>query len=143
MTIYVEFGEILDVTGHYPVLAGFDPTGEPLYIALKDRHFYGILTCVKNGSSHATFVIDHVSGETVTVDRFYVLVLRHDPVDSKPTAVPDGAMDPTGPVFWLNYWPERDPSLPDDPSFMELDRRLKFAFKGGVGSGREVRGDES
>ncbi len=38
-------------------------------------------------------------------------------------------MDPTGPVFWLNYWPKKDPSLPDDPKFMELDQRLESILK--------------
>jgi len=99
MCIRVEAGKALDVTGHYPVLAGYDSTGEPLYIAAKyDLKQSGcVFTYVNNGASHATFM--NKNGDAETVNYFYVLVLRHDPVDSKPTGVPEGAMDPTGPCL--------------------------------------------
>ncbi len=139
MAIFVKAGESFDVTAHCPVLAGYDLTGEPLFIALYP-FLHGYFTCIKNGASHATFII---SGRTESVHCFYVLVLRHDPVDSKPIAVPHGAMDPTGPVFWLNYWPKRDPSLPDDPRFMELGQRLEFPFKASDGSNLQVHIDKS
>ncbi len=107
-----------------PVLAGLDPTGEPLYIAINFRpgHHFQIFTCIKNGASHATFIDE--KGETEIVDEFYVLVLRYDPVDSNPTSVPERAMDPTGPVFWLNCWPKKDPSLPDNFEFTGIEAHL-------------------
>ncbi len=63
-----------------------------------------------------------------TVTSFCVIVLRHNPVDSKPINIPAGAMDPTGPVFWLDYWPKRDPSHPNEREFLEEEQRLEFAL---------------
>ncbi len=129
MTILVEAGETFDVTGHYPVLAGLDPTGEPLYIAIIDRpwHHYQIFACIKDGTSHATFINE--DGESETVECFHVLVLRHDPVNLFPTSVPEGAMDPTGPLFWLESWPNKDPSLPNNPYLTEIEDELDWIFK--------------
>ncbi len=146
MIIWVELeaGETFDVTGHYPVLAGLDSTGEPLYIAINDipsQHLQ-TFTCIKNGASHATFIDEN--GETETVNEFYVLVLRHNPVNFNPTSVPEGAMDPTGPVFWLNCWPKKDPSLSEDLENLELetdqfiDSVIEVSTRW-VGSGFEVR----
>lgn len=133
MAIKVDAGEAFDATGHwhYPVLAGFDSdTGEPLYIAVERSSSYGdipLFTCIRNGASHATFI--NSVGELETVDEFYVLVLRHDPVNSKPNVIPKGAMDSTGPIFWLNYWPKRDPSIPNDPTFERIDQYLERILK--------------
>ncbi|KLO16301.1 hypothetical protein SCHPADRAFT_901686 [Schizopora paradoxa] len=57
-------------------------------------------------------------------DDFQILVLRHDPVDFpryrsyvhkhnilRPR---EGAMDPTGPVYWLRYFPDTDPDIVED-----------------------------
>ncbi len=132
MTICIEPGKTFHVTGHYPVLAGYDPsTGEALYVAVQGNYHnkLPIFTCVKDGASKAIFI--HKNGKAETVNEFRVLVLRHDPVDSKPTGIPDSAMDPTGPVFWLDYWPKRDPSLPNDPEFesSEDEQHLHYALK--------------
>ncbi len=86
---------------------------------------------VKNGASSAAFTLN--DGESKTFNRFHVLVLRHDPADLHPygktddCTAPKSAMDPTGPVFWLNLWPNIDPSLPDDPRLGR--RRLQSCFK--------------
>ncbi len=42
---------------------------------------------------------------------FFVLALRHDPSDATPPypRTSAGAMDPTGPLHWLNFWPRKDP----------------------------------
>ncbi len=123
MAIDIEAGEAFDVTGHYPILAGLDSrTGGPLYVA-QHNELNSMLTCVKNGASHATFI--NADGRTETVNEFRVPVLRHDPVNLDSISVPEGAMDPTGPVFWLKYWPKRDPSLPEDPTFTALDQHLE------------------
>ncbi len=129
MTILVEAGENFDVTGHHPVLAGLDPTGEPLYIAINDHpgHHFHIFTCIKDGASHAAFINE--DGEMEIIHHFHILVLRHDPIDSSPISTPEGAMDPTGPVFWLNYWPKKDPSLPHDLKLTEIEDELDCIFK--------------
>ncbi len=62
MTIWIDAGEVFDVTGHYPILAGYDPsTGEALYIAVQNVDAYDakfpIFTCVKNGASDRKFHI--------------------------------------------------------------------------------------
>ncbi len=49
--------------------------------------------------------------EFQVTDEFKVLVLRHDPSDMHPPypSSPKGAMDPTGPLHWLAFWPQKDP----------------------------------
>ncbi len=70
-----------------------------------------LVTCVNNGASNATFTSSN--GETHVFDRFHIIVLRHDPFDSENDGggsdihgAPEGARDPTGPVFWLKLWAE-------------------------------------
>ncbi len=99
-----------DSTGHYPILAGYDPsTGEQCFVAAIRRDLLWHFTTVKDGTSTAVYS-DEV-GETYTAYNFFVLALRHNPSDL-PAPYPrarKGAMDPTGPVFWLRSWPEKDP----------------------------------
>ncbi len=96
--------------------------GEPLYVALDDV-YPPTYTGVKNGASTATFM--YGNGDTVTLDSFYVLVLLHDAVDWDPNSGAEthvsreGAMDPTGPVFWRSFWPIWDPSIHFSPDFLE------------------------
>ncbi len=42
-----------DCTGHYPILAGYDPTDEPLYVAAVRLGFLWHFTTVKNGAFNA------------------------------------------------------------------------------------------
>lgn len=94
--------EAFDPTGHYPVLAGYDMSGNALYIACvaKDVDF-GIryLTVVAEGSSTVSYV--DFSGSMRTTSRFHVLALRYNPcqLDLSDDLLSD-AIDPTGPVYW-------------------------------------------
>ncbi len=49
MAIYVKAGETFDVTGHYPILAGFDSTGEPLYVAATENFPFWPRTSANHG----------------------------------------------------------------------------------------------
>jgi len=103
-----------EATGHYPILAGYDDTGEPLYVAVVRVDLLWHFTTVRDGTS-IVFYSDEV-GQTHMAEKFIVLALRHDPCDS-PVPYPrarKGAMDPTGPVFWLRFWPEKDPEYFED-----------------------------
>lgn len=134
MAICIEDGNNFDVTGHYPILAGLDPSGEPLYVALTADDPRAV-SCVKNGASTASFT--DRNGETlgvVRVDRFYILVLRHNPSDwyahneTDIRDIPADATDPTGPVFWLKDWPKRESSLPDDPHITEKHQHYELCL---------------
>ncbi|KLO07531.1 hypothetical protein SCHPADRAFT_1001605 [Schizopora paradoxa] len=118
MITCVNADETFDATGHYPLLAGYNSNDEALFVALKDPLEPRVFTCIKDGASYAEF--RKRSGETEIARAFYVLVLRYDPVDFEPEknskrgigVAPEGAMDPTGPVFWINLWPRSDASFP-------------------------------
>ncbi len=78
-------------------------------------------------------------------DRFYVLVLRHNPIDliryGEPgfRNPPEGAMDSTGPVCWLNFWPKREPSLHNQTKIWKDFRYSESSskkFENSVGSCR-------
>ncbi len=96
-------------TGHYPILAGFGPQGKALYVA-GDGLGNGVLTCVADGDSTVEMKQPYEEEFQVT-DQFKVLVLQHDPSDMHPPypSSPEGAMDPTGPLHWLAFWPQKDP----------------------------------
>jgi len=98
-----------NVTGHYPILAGFGPQGKALYVA-GDGFGNGVLTCVADGDSTVEMRKPFEEEFQVT-DQFKVLVLQHDPSDMHPPypSSPKGAMHPTGPLHWLAYWPQKDP----------------------------------
>ncbi len=90
-----------DSTGHYPILAGYDPNGEPLYVAAVRLDLLWHFTTVKEGACTAIYNDD--ADELNFATEFFVLALRHDPSDFSPPypRVRKGAMDPTGPVSWL------------------------------------------
>jgi len=98
-----------DATGHYPILAGTNQRGGELYVAAAKVDGIYYLTCVEDGAKFVTYT-DEIGDEHVT-KIFYVLALRHDPSDATPPypRTPAGAMDPTGPLHWLKFWPEEDP----------------------------------
>jgi len=117
-------------TGHFPILAGYDPTGEALYIAAVRLDLLWHFTTVKEGASAAVYS-DEI-GETHTAEEFFVLGLRHDPSDFPPPypRARKGAMDPTGPVFWLGFWPEKDPEYFEDARLVDHDRLLESFLDG-------------
>lgn len=87
----------LDITGHYPILAGFDTSGMEMYIARVDPfHSYAY---VSNGARSVT-VTDR-RGTTMVVNRFEVMVLKHDPCDIDMQVIPKDVMFQTGPFYWI------------------------------------------
>ncbi|KLO18774.1 hypothetical protein SCHPADRAFT_993229 [Schizopora paradoxa] len=115
-----------DLLGHYPLLAGYSLRGSPLYVArVKDEVAYHF-TCVEEYAKSATYKDE--DGTEHVVSEFEVLVLRYNPSDMTPPYPPTrhGAMDPTGPLHWLEFWPRRDadyaavsPSAKDDDGHLE------------------------
>ncbi len=120
-----------NATGHYPILGGYDPTGQLLYVAAARLEHVWHFTTVRDGASTAVYT-DEV-GETYTTNRFFVLALRHDPCDFAPPypRARKGAMDPTGPVFWLRFWPEKDPEYCEDTRLV-IDDPLLESFLSGL-----------
>ncbi|KLO09813.1 hypothetical protein SCHPADRAFT_943344 [Schizopora paradoxa] len=116
-------------TGHYPILAGVDfKTGKELYIAAVRREVDSAwyFSTISNGASSVTYT-DEV-GEEHMARTFFVLALRHDPTDLPPQDVRRrvGAKDPTGPIFWAEFWPLKDTNcFYDDRS---RDDRLLESF---------------
>ncbi|KLO06232.1 hypothetical protein SCHPADRAFT_696213 [Schizopora paradoxa] len=127
--------EPFEVTGHFPLLAGYDDkTGKALYVALVhwpgeevDRWY---LTCVEDGAILARY-IDEV-GEEKPTEEFFVLALRHDPSDIVPPypQTHKGAMDPTGPLHWLPFWPKKDPEYFEDERLRKADEALESILVG-------------
>ncbi len=115
-----------DATGHYPILAGYGQHGEALYIAAAEVDGIYYFTCVEDGARAAKYT-DEMGDKHIT-DKFLILALRHDPSDVSPPypRTSTGAMDPTGPLHWLKFWPEKDPdycalsdSAKDDDDHLE------------------------
>ncbi len=109
-------------TGHYPVLAGFDPSGKALYVA-HDSDFPpgpNFFTCeesiVQAEDSKSYPFSSEPNGKPFGTGKVYVLSLQHDPSDIQPPYpnTPQGAMDPTGPLHWLRFWPNKDPEFPNE-----------------------------
>ncbi|KLO08604.1 hypothetical protein SCHPADRAFT_931694 [Schizopora paradoxa] len=106
-----------DCTGHYPILAGYEMgTRDPFYIAVArlkpDSPWY--FTTIKDGASSVKYTDE--DGEEHIKSDFFVLALRHDPTDIPPppySHLRKGAKDPTGPVYWLKYWPHKDSQYAD------------------------------
>ncbi len=96
-------------TGHYPILAGTNQHGEELYVAAAKVDDIYYFTCVEDGAKSARYT-DEI-GDVQETEEFFVLALRYDPSDATPPYPPThaGAMDPTGPLHWLKFWPEKDP----------------------------------
>lgn len=120
-------------TGHYPILAGcrYFPTLRRalLYVAAVRSGDIWYFTHVQEGASSATYT-DEV-GDVQTTHDFFVLALRHNPSDMTPPypRTRRGAMDPTGPVFWMKFWPERDPDYFEDSRLTD-DRYLESFLDG-------------
>lgn len=97
-----------DITDHYPILAGRDQHGNALFVAAVKLEFIYHFTCIEDGARIARYT-DEI-GDTHESDKFFVLALRHDPSDLTPPypLIPGGAMDQTGPLYWLKFWPEKD-----------------------------------
>lgn len=86
----------LDVTGHFPILAGFDAFGKEIYVAQA-----GFLwTYVSDGARNVS--IADRDGKVKLFSQFELLVLRHDPLDIVFNDIPAGAKYQTGPVYWLH-----------------------------------------
>ncbi len=92
-----------DTTGHYPILAGFSQRGEPIYVAAAKVHHTYYFTCVEDGASAMTRWERSIKQESFSLSLFVTIVTPPYP------RTPTGAMDPTGPLHWLKFWPERDP----------------------------------
>ncbi|KLO08597.1 hypothetical protein SCHPADRAFT_1000827 [Schizopora paradoxa] len=114
----VKTNEPFNATGHFPIIAFRErSTDSPFYLALVTTQNDGIwiYAAVREGDSFATYLDFH--GKVQVTNNFRVLVLRSDPVDFPYTWDWDkfrhreGALDPTGPVYWLQYFPERDPDM--------------------------------
>ncbi|KLO07081.1 hypothetical protein SCHPADRAFT_1001920 [Schizopora paradoxa] len=91
--------------GHYPILAGYDQQGRPLYVAAARRDHNWYFTCVEEGKSSAFCVNEF--GEGFLATEFFVLALRHAPADLRASypSLPEWAEDPTGPLYWESFWP--------------------------------------
>lgn len=106
---------IFDPTGHYPVVAGYDSSGGAFYIGALH------ITFKANGYDVFDYILSKIGARASSItmsdgipqNSFHVMVLQHNPADSpRPlcrTAV--GALDPTGPLYWTKFWPEKDPEL--------------------------------
>jgi len=115
--------------GHYPILAGYDLLGESLYVAAVRLEHIWFFACVANGASKVTYTDE--MGDIHTTYEFFVLALRHDPCDfrSPYPRAHEGAMDPTGPLFWQKFWPEKDLDYYEDERLTD-DRLLESVLDG-------------
>ncbi|KLO19912.1 hypothetical protein SCHPADRAFT_46401 [Schizopora paradoxa] len=106
-------------SGHFPILACLDGSGEPLYLAfVRDREWRLRFATGREGESTITYHDEFGNG--VKSAKFEVLVLRHDPVDFEFDIYEDDplrkfAKDPTGLLYWLRYFPDRAPEVDNDP----------------------------
>ncbi|KLO09824.1 hypothetical protein SCHPADRAFT_892829 [Schizopora paradoxa] len=119
---------VFNCRGHYPILAGFDfETKEPLFVSVvfKENYSPWYFTTVKNGASSVKYTDE--LGEDYISQHFFVLVLRHDPIDLPPQDIRHraGAKDPTGPVYWVEFWPKKDAQYFSDERLRD-DRLLKL-----------------
>jgi len=108
--LWLEFhGDVapFDVTGHYPILAGFtsDESPRELYVAMVyPQPFLVCYTYIEDGAQTVEFVDER--GKWRVASTFYVMVLRHDLLDVErphmhtgPPTGPDVFLQ-TGPVYW-------------------------------------------
>jgi len=109
-----------DVTGHFPVLAGYDSSGRELYIARVwvSNSTWHTYTYVSDGARSISFL--HDDGKWRTADRFSVLVLRHDPCDVGVQAIPPNAKFQTGPAYWIREGDDNS----DSDSDSEVDSEM-------------------
>lgn len=109
LVLWLCIGDLFVANGHYPILAGYDRFGNALYVAAVKIGFIYYFTCIEDGARRAKYT-DEI-GDTHETDNFLVLALRHDPSDLTPPypCSTGGALDQTGPLYWLKFWPEKDP----------------------------------
>ncbi len=133
---------MFDAAGHYPILAGFNQCGEALYVAAVEMGGIYYFTSVEDGAWTVTYADEE--GNEYRTKEFLVLALRHDPSDATPPypRTCTGAMDPTGPLHWLKFWPEKDPdfvaasiSARDDDNHLES---LLNSFDGNSSTDRDI-----
>ncbi len=104
------------VDGHYPVRLGTSCDGRELYVA-GDCPFvnweYGFVGEGATSMEYADFESDLPRVTWISSAYYRVVALRHNPSDMllPYPRIPEGAMDQTGPLFWLKFWPRRDPDL--------------------------------
>lgn len=100
------------VTGHYPILAGYGKSRNALYVGRTTRQYPGwdAYLCSTDGALATSFSDGFQYQRSNCTD---LLVLRHNPSDLLPERVStiEGAVDPTGPLTWRKFWPEKDPGL--------------------------------
>lgn len=111
-----------DVTGHYPVLAGYDSVGREIFIARVDEELNYVY--VADGARSVSIVDE--DDERITFSEFDVLVLRHDPSDHRAQAIPEGAKFQTGPVYWIHEMDD-DTSLDSDSDSDVEDRHAMLS----------------
>lgn len=113
-------------TGHFPILAFQKESEEPSYLAtardtVTTKSSRKYITTVKEGDSVVMYY--DRNGEAKFTDDFQVLALRYDPMDFPVDSMVylwrdlrsrAGSLDPTGPVYWLQYYPEMDPEFFED-----------------------------
>ncbi|KLO15349.1 hypothetical protein SCHPADRAFT_270537 [Schizopora paradoxa] len=142
MIVRVKNGDTFDVTGHYPILAGYDENDDPLYVAFENNNHPLVFSCIKNLETLAAFINRY--GETVFPEYFYVPFLRHDPVDFDAQVgggigihgrFPEDAIDATGPFFWLEIYPTWNPSLPRTKDLTDFYCNINFALSRAGGTG--------
>ncbi|KLO18486.1 hypothetical protein SCHPADRAFT_936160 [Schizopora paradoxa] len=114
-----------DPNGHYPLLAGKDASsGEPLFVADYHRNPHYFFAAVAAGQTLVEN--EEPDGNIYTTTHICVLCLRHDPSDVRAPfpSIPKDAMDATGPLHWLAFWPEKDPEISRDLSIQHKFDRL-------------------
>lgn len=129
-----------DATGHYPIFAGFSASGESYYVALAEAKggdsepVSFIAACVANKATAVTWT-NHL-GETELSQRFYIAVLRRDPVDFPPQGNSSvnnrRRIDPTGPLFWNRFWPDGDRSIEQPSTCSLFDKKLRYLLDASV-----------
>ncbi|KLO12126.1 hypothetical protein SCHPADRAFT_891020 [Schizopora paradoxa] len=124
--MHTELESPFNSTSHSRILAFYDNSGMPFYLASvrNPNAAWGMpyfFTSVKDGDTVATWYDEH--GRANTTSNFMVLVLRHDPIDFptghnynpwrnlRPRA---GSLDPTGPIYWLQYFPKKEEDFFED-----------------------------
>lgn len=106
----------LDITGHFPVLAGLDIFGNELYIArvYPPRELQCAYTYVSQGARNVslpgnTFMASYLIKQEYSMSKFEVLVLKFDPCDVGLQVIPRDAKFQTGPVYWIGKESEEHP----------------------------------
>lgn len=123
VAMFIDNDKPFSALGHFPIVACVDIVGNPSYLARVNINLQGTpqycVTTIREGDSTVTYR-DELGSSQVT-DYFQVLVLRHDPIDFSRDRLENNALrprrralDPTGPAYWLRYFPERDPEVMED-----------------------------